>query len=147
MIESASAGILIVTLLAVFSVRRNNRRQAQLYALSVALVWIAYLGHAITVIWASLVAAWPLPIPRLVAVILGTGLALLVLAIWQFRSMQRMSSLEVDTLITGGDYRWKGRKSTCSGGGKLGKYIGSEEGTLNRSRIMGGVNRTLFEDQ
>lgn len=111
MIEWVSTGVLIFTLLAILSVRRDYRRRTQLSPLSVTLVWTTYLAHAATVIWASLAATWPLAIPRTFAWILGpalaaAGLILLILAIWQFRSLQRMSGVETDALITGGIYSW-----------------------------------------
>ena len=107
----ASSAALLVAAAAVLSVGRDYQRQDKLSTRSVVLVWVAYLGHAGVVIWASLDRAWPIPIPLSIAVALGlvlagAGLTLLSLAIWQFRSIQRMSGVETDRLISGGIYGW-----------------------------------------
>ncbi len=107
----ATASTLSRAVAALLSVRRDYGGREKLSARSVVLVWAVYLLHAAVVSWASLSGVWPLPIPPPAATALGlltaaAGLALLSLAIWQFRSLQRMSGVETDDLITGRIYSW-----------------------------------------
>ncbi len=96
---------------AVSSVRVDYASRQTLTARSVGAVWTAYVLHAVVVVWAAELGAWSLRIPSGLAHLFGSvlivaGIALAVAAIVTFRSIRRMSGLQVDALITSGVYAW-----------------------------------------
>lgn len=103
---------MIVTL-AVFSVLRVRREYLErdtLTYLTAVLVWGLYLLQLTLACYVSWNSLWTLPMPRMVAIVIGVcplvcGLAMMVAAMVKFRSMRRVSGRQVDQLITTGIYR------------------------------------------
>jgi len=102
---------IILVLWAIFLVSRDYKSRQTLRGFTVVIVWGAYLYHSSLVIWAAVFQFWHLPIGRLQALIAGivvalTGVILLALGIFTFRSIERMSGQKTDELIDSGIYAW-----------------------------------------
>jgi len=101
----------VLVVWAIVSVRSDYASLQTLTGSSVVIVWAAYLVHASIVIWAVVLRMLPLPIRPALAIPLGivltsVGLAIATAGIVHFRSIQRMSGLKADKLITKGIYAW-----------------------------------------
>jgi len=100
-----------LTLAAIMVVRSDYNNRKVLTNSTTVLVWIAYLFHAIVVLWAAGLNAWALGLSNWLVIPAGVililvGIAIITTAILNFRSFQRMSGLQTDKLITGGIYAW-----------------------------------------
>lgn len=94
---------------------RNTRRECAVRALrseqTVAAVWACFFLHSVVIVVASRLSLWELPIALQGARIAGTlaavlGLTFAMAGFWEFRSLQRMSGLSADHLVTTGIYRF-----------------------------------------
>ena len=99
-----------LTAVALAQVRREFARERTLAATSGVLVWFIYLGLTALVSYYAWRSLWALPITQPLLTVVGTLLSLLGallfgLAVYQFRSLSRMSGQREDDLITGGVYR------------------------------------------
>jgi protein-S-isoprenylcysteine O-methyltransferase Ste14 len=75
------------------------------------IMWVAYLFHAGVVFWAASLNTWLVRLPKWLTLSAGAllvffGVAIITIAILNFRTFQRMSGLQTDRLITGGMYAW-----------------------------------------
>ena len=62
-------------------------------------------------VWAAVTRAWPIPLSevsahRIGGVLMVSGVALVFAAVWEFRSLARMSGRRTDRLVTSGPYRY-----------------------------------------
>lgn len=74
-------------------------------------IWIGDMLHFVLVLWASLRGLWLMPIDKIVALALGiaigvVGLFIMLLGMFEFRSLKRMSGMDASRLITTGIYRY-----------------------------------------
>lgn len=100
-----------LTLAAIMAVRSNYNNRKELTISTTVLVWTAYLFHAGVVLWAAYRNTWTLGLSNWLAISAGTilisvGIAIIAIAILNFRTFQRMSGLQTDKLITDGIYAW-----------------------------------------
>ncbi len=107
--SSVVLGLIVVW--AILNVRADYTSRKTLTSYSVVIVWAAYLLHAGILIWAAVLQAWQMPVQPELAYPLGivltiTGIAIPAAAIWNFRSIKRMSGLQIDEIITSGIYAW-----------------------------------------
>ena len=96
---------------AIMAVRSNYARRQILTNFTTILVWVAYLFHAGVVIWAASLNMWIIRLPKWLtipvdALFMLFGIAIITIAILNFRTFQRMSGLQTDRLITNGIYAW-----------------------------------------
>ncbi len=92
-------------------VRAEYLREATLSRLTVAAVWVLYVAHFAITLSAAVTSRWPVPLNPTGArvagtLLLGGGALLFVGGIVSFRSLRRMSGLDIGTLVTTGAYRW-----------------------------------------
>lgn len=107
-------GVTVIVPLAAVSVWRVRREYHQRDTLTfptAVLVWLLYLLQLALACYVSWESLWPLPIARTFAIIFGAsvllcGLTMMIAAMVEFRSMQRVSGRQVDRLITTGIYQW-----------------------------------------
>lgn len=100
-----------LTVVALARVRHEFARERTLSVTSGVLVWFVYLGLTALVSYYAWRSLWALPITQPLLTLVGTLLSLLGallfgLAVYQFRSLSRMSGQKEDDLITGGVYRY-----------------------------------------
>lgn len=101
----------IAGLLALQNSRRECGVQAVRSTQTVAAVWFCFLLHSLVVALASWFSMWELPIAPVWAVLAGglmatLGLGFAAAGFWEFRSLQRMSGMSSDHLVTSGIYRF-----------------------------------------
>jgi protein-S-isoprenylcysteine O-methyltransferase Ste14 len=100
-----------LTLWAIMTVRSDYAKHQILTNFTTVLVWVAYLFHACVVLWAASLSAWIVELPKWLTIPAGTilvflGVAIITIAILNFRTFKRMSGLQTDRLITDGIYAW-----------------------------------------
>lgn len=100
-----------LTAVALTRVRREFARRRTLSATSGVLVWVIYLWLTALVALFAWRSLWPLRIAQPILTFLGgiltlLGALLFALAVYQFRSLARMSGRKEDELITGGVYHY-----------------------------------------
>ena len=100
-----------LTLWAIMAVRSDYAKRQILTNFTTVLVWVAYLFHAGVVMWAASINTWIVGLPKWLTIPAGTilvlfGVAIITIAILNFRTFQRMSGLQTDRLITDGIYAW-----------------------------------------
>jgi protein-S-isoprenylcysteine O-methyltransferase Ste14 len=100
-----------LTLWAIMAVRSDYAKHQILTNFTTVVVWVAYLFHAGVVIWAASLNTWIVRFPKWLTIPAGTilvlfGMAIITIAILNFRTFQRMSGLQTDRLITDGIYAW-----------------------------------------
>lgn len=106
--------LLVLAVLAAWSlarVRREYRERRELSPATVVLVWLLYGLHFVMALAAAAGGAWRLPLPSVPAVIAGSmlavlGVALCAAGIATFRSFDRMSGRDTSELVTSGIYRF-----------------------------------------
>lgn len=94
-------------------VRTRNERSSQetRSAATAAGVWAVYLSHLSLTVAASVAGTASIPLHPLIQwgvglFLFGAGIVLFWLGVWSFRSFERVSGLDADTLVTTGIYRW-----------------------------------------
>lgn len=113
-LAAATGALVVLAVLAVWSlarVRREYRERRELSAGTVVLVWLLYGLHFVLALAAAAGAVWRLPLPAAPAVVVGSllailGLALCAAGIATFRSFDRMSGRDTSELMTSGIYRF-----------------------------------------
>ena len=105
---AAALGLLAVS---IYRVRRDLRRDDLLAPSTAATVWLTYKIHGAAVVWAAITRAWPMPLSevsahRIGGVLIVSGAALVFAAVWEFRSLARLSGRRTDKLVTSGPYRY-----------------------------------------
>jgi protein-S-isoprenylcysteine O-methyltransferase Ste14 len=94
---------------------RNSRRECQVQAVrspqTAAAVLTCFVLHSVVTAVASWFSMWPLPVFSQWAMIAGVlvgaaGLSFAAAGFWEFHSLQRMSGLATDRLVTSGIYRF-----------------------------------------
>jgi protein-S-isoprenylcysteine O-methyltransferase Ste14 len=108
------AGLGILVVLGLYVVLKTKRTYDQGKTLSLGLSvgwWILDTAYSLLVISSSLYNLWPLPVDE--AITLMSGLASLIAGttltsagIIEFRSLRRVSGMEISKLVTTGIYRW-----------------------------------------
>lgn len=106
--------IAIFTLLFAFvfaEVKRTYTTKSVLSNTLVYAVWILYILHGATSVYAAWHAIWLLPISTALSHSIAwgfliAGLTLVLAGIFSFRSIRRMSGLDTNVLITAGVYRY-----------------------------------------
>ena len=73
--------------------------------------WILDTVHCLLVVLSSAYALWPVPVNETAALIGGAvalvvGLILMLMGMFEFRSIRRVSGLDSSELVTTGIYRW-----------------------------------------
>lgn len=100
----------VAGLLALRNIRRECGVKRSRSAQTVAAVWACFLIHSLVVVWCAWFAVGALPVDPLWALVLGgvvaaIGALFALAGFWEFRSLQRMSGLSPDRLVTSGIYR------------------------------------------
>ena len=109
----------------IYRARRDLRRDDLLTRSTAVAVWLTYIVHGAAVLWAAIARAWPMPLApgreswalgrpeeaevsahRLGGVLIIVGAVIVFAAVWEFRSLARMSGRRTDKLITTGPYRY-----------------------------------------
>jgi protein-S-isoprenylcysteine O-methyltransferase Ste14 len=106
-------GILLIILLTIYSwlgIKKAYEKNETLPSRVSGVIWIEDTLHFILVLWASLEGFWLIPINATAALVAGSllavvGLAIMLLGVLEFRSFRRMSGMDASKLITGGIYR------------------------------------------
>lgn len=86
--------------------------KGQILPLNVSVaIWFLDMVHLLLVVVSSLYSVWPLPLSKMAALIgglimVGAGLAIMLAAMIQFRSLRRISGRDTSRLVTTGLYRW-----------------------------------------
>lgn len=100
----------LLTAASLFLVNRDYQSGKILSPLTIAIVWASYFYQfGLTVYWA-LYGPRLVQVPLEIALVLGAitaaaGIWLIIRALLEFRSFDRMSGLQTDELVTGGVYR------------------------------------------
>jgi protein-S-isoprenylcysteine O-methyltransferase Ste14 len=95
----------------IWRVRAEYGSQQMLARPTVVAVWALYILHAVFTVYTAWRGLWPLPISKPLSIAGGgllviIGLGISAAGILTFRSLQRMSGVETNKLITSGIYRW-----------------------------------------
>ncbi|MBS1270960.1 MAG: hypothetical protein MAGBODY4_00089 [Candidatus Marinimicrobia bacterium] len=101
---------LLIGIYAIFRVRSEYSYSGTLSSFTVFLVWFEYIFHSILVALAAWYAPWQLntlygfSMPVGVVLLLA-GVAMVVISVYQFGSVRRMSGQDTSQLVTSGIYR------------------------------------------
>lgn len=99
----------IFTVICLLMVHRDYRKGELLSRGTIFVVWLTYLYElALLIYWAGK-RAWlfRLPFPLLIgSLLVCTGVIVIMISVWNFRSFDRMSGRQTDLLVTEGIYRF-----------------------------------------
>ena len=105
---AVALGLLAIS---IYRVRTDLRRDDLLTRSTAVAVWLTYIVHGAAVLWAAIARVWPIPLSeisahRLGGVLIVVGAVVVFAAVWEFRSLARMSGRRTDKLVTTGPYRY-----------------------------------------
>ena len=103
--------LLLLGLYALIEIKRTYNSREKLRKRTSIVLWMLDMMHLLLVILASLNGVWFLPLSYSLsvaagAVLLGIGTLLILTGMVKFRSLRRISGLEISQLIVTGVYRW-----------------------------------------